>query len=486
MKLLATKQRQKLKKAVELLKKKAKRQPPALLLTYPPEIINNIADNLSFEDLCNLRLVNKAINLVTILLFTKKHLSTLRIDFTHAGLQEAIDLTSHYDVSGTVKFGTRVNIIVFHFGQSTWTRNEEAAWLKILNATKDPVHRRIMKEEARRAERRFYIHREMLKAGLYSQMLTTMFQHVPSLAIGIIYNEGFDRGHLEGEVFIQGMRRLRRPDKTWYQEAPLADIDRLTFFLQELFVALGRNNIHILGLKTKPSGLSYGNYSYLPIERLAGIIRQHEALAKPFRSWAIFEHCAILDISITHQFNVDHTVEDGQTIVRIFKAASQSLTKLALRGHVHFFDVALDNVLTALVKDVYFPKLRNVHLGNGNFQAKNLVAFFGKHCLSLEILELTLVYTNLGAWPSILNLLADMELPKLEDMTICSIGERQMEQNGNAFLHLGPRGHEMRWQIWPDLGGHGEFTRVERGVKPVNTFGVDILKWIAATIKPYE
>lgn len=69
------------------------------------------------------------------------------------------------------------------------------------------------------------------------------------------------------------------------------------------------------------------------MERLAGMIRQHEALPGPISPWMFMQSCAVLDISVSHLFDKNSSVEDQQSVARFFKATAQSLKCLILRGH---------------------------------------------------------------------------------------------------------------------------------------------------------
>lgn len=183
------KQRQKLIKALTLHKKKPKDSSSRLLESCPVDIVDAIVRHLPLEDFRNLRLVNKAINLATILLFTRKYLHTLEIDFTRQGLQRAIEITSHYDVSGTVCFGPRIDTIVFDFENFVWTSEKECAWLSIRLDTFNfnPLQRRGMKKEARKEARKaaqqWRDHREMLVQDGYFQMLATIFRQVERMTV---------------------------------------------------------------------------------------------------------------------------------------------------------------------------------------------------------------------------------------------------------------------------------------------------------------
>lgn len=218
LKLLTGKKRQKVTKALSLLKRKKTPAPPAAVLDkYLVDIVDAIADNLSLEDFRNLRLVNKAINVATILLFTRKYLHYLEVDFTQGGLQKAIDITSHYDVSGSICFGSRIDTIAFDFEHFVWTSNEEDIWLSGLRYTNDPIHRRTMKKEARKAAKQWCSHREMLAQGLYSTMLTTIFQQVERVAVEIIDEREDDFYNTVARVLVQERGRWRRSVIVGYQ-----------------------------------------------------------------------------------------------------------------------------------------------------------------------------------------------------------------------------------------------------------------------------
>lgn len=214
MKSLLIKQRQKLTKTLALFKKK--RVPPASLETYPVDILNAIADKLSLKDFRSLRLVTKAISLATILLFTRKYLHYLKIDFTEEGLQRAIDITSHYDVSGTLCFGPRINTITFDLTHFVWKSEEEGVWLEAITRTRDPIHWRTLKKRSREAARQWRSHQKLI-GGLYAQMLEAIFRQVEGVTVEIIGERRDNDYDYEGMVMFRSRGRFRRSGLNGYE-----------------------------------------------------------------------------------------------------------------------------------------------------------------------------------------------------------------------------------------------------------------------------
>lgn len=213
MNFLKPKQREKLSKTLELTKKTIRQPlaapfPPAILEAYPVVLLNAIADHLSLEASCNLRLVNKSISLATLLLFTRKYLHYLKVDFTREGIQKAIDITGHYDVSRTIRFGSRITNIAFDFERYVGTSEEEGAWLTARRQSKDLIHRRMMKKNSRKAAQQSCNHEEMIGEGLYSQMLTTIFQQVESTTVEISDNRALYAHNEVGFVDVRTKRTL--------------------------------------------------------------------------------------------------------------------------------------------------------------------------------------------------------------------------------------------------------------------------------------
>ncbi|QDS73672.1 hypothetical protein FKW77_002759 [Venturia effusa] len=484
MKLLKAKHRQKLTEVLRRLKKKPDELPPAILEAYPTDIIDAIADKLTMSDFCNLRLVSKTISLSTLLLFTRKYLSNIAVDFTRAGLQSLLDWASHYDISETVHFGSRITKLSFSFEHFVWTSNEEDAWMRLRRSTTNPIHRRSMKAEARKSAQEWRTHREMLKESLYSRKLEEIFRHVPSVTVQVLDERLDDYDGLEGTVMVIGQGRFKRPEMVSYMPSPLEGMDRLTFFLQELFAALQKSNAQLLGLISPPQGGYERSYAYLPIERFAGVIKQHEALPRSVSSWTFLGNCAVLDVSVSYLLDRNSSVEDQQTIVRMFKEAAQSLTRLCLRGIDTSRDTALLAIVDALVKEVHFPKLAHVQFDNGNVQAESLVAFFRKHSNTLQSFILTLIYTSSGAWPSIFTYLYNCQFPRLETMRVVRIGERQLKQKNDGSFDLGEDGRLMIWRIWPGANQVAEYAGFEEEVIAVDGLSRGKLKWMAETMTP--
>ncbi|KAE9964164.1 hypothetical protein BLS_008212 [Venturia inaequalis] len=496
MKSLLTKQRQKLTKTLALLKKK--RVPPASLETYPVDILNAIADKLSLKDFRSLRLVTKAISLATILLFTRKYLHYLKIDFTEEGLQRAIDITSHYDVSGTLCFGPRINTITFDLTHFVWKSEEEGVWLEAITRTRDPIHWRTLKKRSRKAARQWRSHQKLI-GGLYAQMLEGIFRQVEGVTVEIIGERRDNDYDYEGMVMFRSRGRFRRsglngyepsePEKNMasndvnilrYGTDSVISMDCLTFFILEIFAALRRSNTQLLGFTTMPS-VAYNAKAYFLLERLARVVEQHETLPGHLISWSFLQSCAALDISVSNVLDKERSVEDQQVAARFFKAAAQSLTSLTLRGHRHIQDMALGTVVTALVQHVHFSKLRHLHFDFGNIQDQSLVAFIDKHSCTLKTFELTILCTNFGKWPSVLHHLSNLEFPKLENLSFSGLRERYISPLDNRGFWLSP--HQlMKWVTLPDLGA-SELTCSEIGVQRFSGNSVDKFKWIAATIR---
>lgn len=197
------------------------------------------------------------------------------------------------------------------------------------------------------------------------------------------------------------------------------------------------------------------------------------------------QNCAEMKLNLSCLLDHQPSVEDQHIVVQWFKAIAPSLKSLTLEGQLARTDKALLTVVGALVKHVHFPKLSVFRFTRGNVEAQSLLAFFEKHWSTLKSFTLGEIYISSGQWASLLTDISELDLPQLETITIQFIQEKNITYTDDGYTDDGSvefllRDY-MQWLIWPD-SGDGKMTREGRCPR-FNENGVDMLKWIAASIK---
>ncbi|KAE9971511.1 hypothetical protein EG327_009838 [Venturia inaequalis] len=413
---------------------------------YPPELLEKVASFLPPPDLFNLRFVNRRTHNATVRLFTRKYFREMIIEFTYDGLQRFDAKARHFDLSGTVLFGSKVKIITFK--QGVWSEHEELAWKEGLGDTHSRKHRRIMKVGMKNAAKLWKSHLDMTAQGLYKKLLTKTL---------LILNNGhgldsvglWDHSGSSKSGSVEVRSTATSDGYTICYTPTRAEIaDRFGFTLEMISSALQASRTYVNNW-WRPASTTVTNRDAAAISlvQLGNMVNRMEASAGSVPAWNFLAKADNMAMTFCEYHRQPRALDDRTAIARLLMPAAQCLTVLALFGCT-ILDPALSMVISDLAKAVYLPKLKNLCFESGVAHVSDLLIFLKKHSKSLERIHLRGMILSHGAWANVFLNVAKMDLPKLECLEVHRPNEATVFQTLNGYYDFDSGG--AKTITWPE------------------------------------
>ncbi|KAE9966705.1 hypothetical protein EG328_008658 [Venturia inaequalis] len=399
---------------------------------YPPELLEKVASFLLPPDLFNLRFVNRRTQNATVHLFTRKHFREMIIEFTYDGLQRFDAKARHYDLSGTVLFGSKVKIITFK--QGVWSEHEELAWKEALgDTTHSRKHRRIMKVGMKNAAKLWKSHLDVTVQGICEKLLTKTL---------LILNNGhglhsvglWDHSRCSKSGSVEVRSSITSDGYTICYTPTRAEIaDRFAFTLEMISSALQASRTYV-NCWWRPAGTTVTNRGAAAISlvQLGKMVNRMEASAGSVPAWNFLAKANTMTMTFCEYHRQPCALDDRIAIVRLLMPAAQCLTVLALFGCT-ILDPALSMIISDLAKSVYLPKLKILCFESGAAHVSDLLIFLKKHSKSLERIYLRRMILSHGAWANIFLNVANMHLPKLKCFEAYRLSEANVFKTLNSY-----------------------------------------------------